>query len=80
VTKGKADGAMSERAIGFAAVIFKPSRMDGVLVKVLRRNAVVLAVNHATQAAEKALSLIGALSAAFFLQCLQAIDVGDLRV
>lgn len=41
-------------------MIFKPSGVRGVLVKVLRRDVVMLARRHAAKAAEKALRLIGA--------------------
>lgn len=57
---GVADDAVGERAVALAAMIGQPSGVRGVLVKVLRRNVVMLAANHAAQAREIAFRLIGA--------------------
>ena len=50
---------MSQSAVVHPAMVFDPSGMVRVLVKVLRRNVVMLATDHAAKAAEVGLDLIG---------------------
>jgi hypothetical protein len=49
---------VSQRAVIHPAMIFDPSGMVCVLVKVLRRNVVMLTTDHAAKAAEIALNHI----------------------
>lgn len=51
---------LGQRAVVLAAVILQPCRMRGVGVQVLRRDEVMLATDHAPQASEVGLGLIGA--------------------
>lgn len=57
---GEADDPVRHRAVVERAVILDPGRMLGVGVQVARRDVVVLAIDHPTQAREVAFRLIGA--------------------
>src|SRR5437588_221356 len=60
IVQRQAERAERQRAVVEAAVIFNPSRVRGVLMKVASRYVVVLAFDHLAEPREKRLRLIGA--------------------
>ena len=54
MVEGRAERAMRQRPVVETAIVFQPCRVLGVLVKVLRRNVVVLTTDHPAQARDEA--------------------------